>query len=83
MKTLNRSEILKNAWRLFRNGIFTFSECLKVAWSKAQFAEMQFQDQQKRLVQMNLERSQPKLPIMVFDAESNANIVGQMVGLGI
>jgi hypothetical protein len=32
MKTLNRSEIMKNAWSLYRQGGLTWSEALKQAW---------------------------------------------------
>lgn len=27
--------IMKNAWKMFRKGVATFSECLKIAWRNA------------------------------------------------
>ena len=31
----NRSEIMKNAWTMFKNNMGTFADCLKKAWEKA------------------------------------------------
>lgn len=33
----NRSEIMKEAWNLYRTGYGTFSNCLKAAWRGAKF----------------------------------------------
>ena len=35
MKKINKSEVMKNAWKMFRQGMATFSECLKKSWQNA------------------------------------------------
>lgn len=35
MRKLNKSEIMKNAWKMFRQSTLTFSECLKKSWENA------------------------------------------------
>jgi len=35
--TYNRSEIMKEAWSLYRSNYGTFSNCLKAAWRGAKF----------------------------------------------
>lgn len=35
MRKINKSEIMRNAWKMFRNGLASFSECLKKSWENA------------------------------------------------
>ena len=35
MRKYNKSDIMKNAWKMFKNGFAEFSECLKKSWENA------------------------------------------------
>ena len=35
MRKYNKSDIMKNAWKMFRNGFAEFGECLKQSWENA------------------------------------------------
>lgn len=35
MKKISKSEVMRNAWKMFRQGLATFSECLKKSWENA------------------------------------------------
>ena len=43
MKKIQQSAIIRNAWKLYRNGVAAFTECLHRAWNSAKAAPVNAQ----------------------------------------
>lgn len=56
MKKYDLSKIMKNAWRNFRNGVASFSACLKAAWKTAKETIMTKEEKIERFIEAGAKR---------------------------
>ncbi len=56
MKKYDLSKIMKNAWRNFRNGVASFSACLKAAWRIAKETIMTKEEKIERFIEAGAKR---------------------------
>lgn len=44
MKKVNKSEVMRNAWKMFKTHFGNFSECLKKSWANAKLIAEELKD---------------------------------------